>query len=243
MQVETRENRMDTKADKELTRVLVVEDESDIRYLISLALRREGYRVDEAETAEEAWDRLQEQTYQLIVLDWMLPGASGLSLLNRIKSSEFENDCRVIMVTAKGESSDIILGLSEGADDYVSKPFDVDVLAARVKSVLRRKDPLKELNEDVIEIGELKVIQSKYEAYCGEAKLELTKSEFKLLTALAHHRGRVLSRKQLIEEVQGRGIAVVDRAIDTHVFGLRKKMGKCADCIETIRGVGYRVIP
>jgi two-component system phosphate regulon response regulator PhoB len=221
--------------------ILVVEDEQEIRELMALHLLRQGFKVKECASAEEAQNELAKNTYNLIVLDWMLPGMSGFDLLEKVKKSLATN---VLMVTAKTEPQDIVSGLEGGADDYMTKPFDPGVFLARVRALLRRSQIVQQSStssSDKIQIGMLSVNLKTYEVKVAEEPLHLTPSEFKLLTTLLESQGRVLTRDQLIENIQGEGINVTGRTIDTHVFGLRKKLGEWSDNIETIRGVGYRV--
>jgi len=234
-------------------RILLVEDEADIRDLLKLQLARDGHEVVEAADGESAFRLVGEQAFDLLVLDWMLPGASGVDLARAIRAqARGPTDSRVpvLMLTARAEPSDIITGLESGADDYVTKPFEVSVFRARVRALLRRtrlesppQAPAKAVRpaESLLQCGGVRVDPDAVKAWSGDVELELTHSEFKLLTALLQNQGRVLTRDQLIAAVQGQGVAVVDRAIDTHVFGLRKKLGQHADIIETVRGVGYRV--
>lgn len=222
--------------------VLVVEDEKEIRELMALHLLRQGYRVKECASAEEAMAELSKQKYNLFVLDWMLPGLSGVDLINIIKKDQ--GQASVLMVTANAEPQNIVNGLEKGADDYLTKPFDPNVFMARVKALLRRSTQVANesvADEEEVQIGSLLMNFRTYEIQVGSESLHLTPSEFKLLGALIQNRGRVLTRDQLIENIQGEGINVVGRTIDTHVFGLRKKLGDWGDRIETIRGVGYRV--
>ncbi len=228
-------------------RVLVVEDEKDIADLMALHLKREGHEVVSVDNGEEAMRLLlssieTEQPFQLLVLDWMLPGLSGLELCKKIRTEKTVKTVPILMVTARAHASDIVLGLEMGADDYLTKPFELPVFLARVRALLRRGMPVGTAeDEGQIKVGDLTVDLDGYRVTCGKKELALTPSEFKLLVALLKSAGRVLTRERLIDLVQGQGVTVVDRAIDTHVFGLRKKMGKCADSVETIRGVGYRV--
>lgn len=241
--------------------VLVVEDEGDIRELLTLHLQRGGFSIDTASTGDEALSKLIGNSYDLVVLDWMLPGCSGIEILRQMRASQSQKSTPVLMLTAKSTASDIVLGLESGADDYVTKPFEPVVLLARARSILRRRTlpasepkdvasgpaaptPAKSstpIAEEIIRIGELTINPVSYEVSFQDKPIQLTLSEFKLLHALGVNRGRVLTRDQLIELVQGSGVIVVDRAIDTHVFGLRKKLGDCASFIETVRGVGYRI--
>ncbi len=220
--------------------ILVVEDEQEIRELIALHLLRQEFKVTECSSAEEALCELNKNKYSLIVLDWMLPGMSGVDLLAALKKSV--TGPSVLMVTAKTEPSDIVSGLEGGADDYITKPFDPNVFMARVRALLRRGGGAREsTHPDRISVGKLIVNLKTYEVSVGDEALHLTPSEFKLLTTMLESQGRVLTRDQLIENIQGEGINVTGRTIDTHVFGLRKKLGAWSDNIETIRGVGYRV--
>lgn len=228
--------------------ILVVEDETEIRELISLLLLRQGHRVQQCSSAFEA-QKLTHNSFDLIILDWMMPQMSGLDLLKNLSSDEnFKTP--VLMVTAKSEPADIVNGLDSGADDYISKPFEPSIFLARVKALLRRSRLEKmsvssanknSLDEALIHLGDLSVNLATYEVKCQGQLVHLTPSEFKILAQMAQNQGRVLTRDGLVEVVQGEGISVTGRTIDTHVFGLRKKMGPCGELIETIRGVGYRV--
>lgn len=225
-------------------RVLVVEDEKDIADLMCLHLKREGHDVEVVEDGEEALRRLQTNRYRLLVLDWMLPGVSGLDLCKKLRSEKggFASAAvPILIVTARAHTSDIVLGLEMGADDYLTKPFEIPVLIARVRALLRRTQLAEQPATSKYLAGELEVDAETYQVKCSEEDVQLTPSEFKLLLALLKNRGRVLTRERLIDLVQGEGVTVIDRAIDTHIFGLRKKLGGCADVVETIRGVGYRV--
>lgn len=228
-------------------RVLVVEDEDHIRDLIALHLRREGLEVDVAASAEQAWQFLRTHTYALIALDWMLPGTNGLEIAKKLRKQTDLGDIAILMVTARAEAHDIVEGLEGGADDYLTKPFESSVLIARVRALLRRNrrpQPVETENGfQVIRIGRIALYPETHACKCLNEPVQLTPSEFKLLLALATSGGRVLTRDRLIGLVQGEGVAVVGRTVDTHVFGLRKKLGECGDVIETVRGVGYRVKP
>ena len=219
------------------TKVLIVEDEKDIRDLISLHLKREGYDAQAIENGDDALKALQASAYDLVILDWMLPGVSGLEICKRTKAAT--PGLPVLMVTARADTSDVVLGLEMGADDYLIKPFPISILLARVRALLRRSTLLPGATQ--LKIGNLVLDQDRHDVSFENTKLDLTASEFKLLAALMQNQGRVLSRDKLIEYVQGEGITVTARSIDTHVFGLRKKLGSAGDFIETIRGVGYRI--
>lgn len=223
-------------------RILVVEDENDIRELITLHLKRDGHQVDECADGTQALAQAASGNYSLLILDWMLPGASGLEIIKEARKKFAVDKCAILMVTAKSSESDIILGLESGADDYIIKPFELSILMARVRALLRRVESKSSaVATDIIKIGELTINSASHEVHCGSEQLSLTPYEFKLLLTLMTYKGRVLTRDKLIEEVQGSGVAVVERAIDTHIFGLRKKLNACSEIIETVRGVGYRV--
>jgi two-component system, OmpR family, phosphate regulon response regulator PhoB len=224
-----------------IMKILVVEDEGDIRDLMTLHLSRDGHKPDAAADGEEALKKLQDNTYDLVVLDWMLPGMSGIDIAKTLR--KMSSRVPILMVTARVEPADIVLGLEAGADDYITKPFEVPVFLARIRALLRRASMAGEApaTPGLIEMGELQVNENSYEVKCAGAPVSLTPSEFKLLVALVKNQGRVLTRASLIDLVQGSDVSVVDRTIDTHVFGLRKKLGVCGDMIETVRGVGYRV--
>lgn len=223
--------------------VLIVEDEKDIADLMALHLKREGIEVEVVDNGEQAFQVLEHKHFSLLILDWMLPGISGLDICKKIRASaEKVKATPVLLVTARAQTTDIVLGLEMGADDYITKPFELPVFLARVRALLRRAGrEEKEESTQRIEIGALVLDAERHEVKCTGAPVELTPSEFKLLHAMMKNRGRVLTRERLIELVQGEGVTVIDRAIDTHIFGLRKKLGDCANLVETIRGVGYRV--
>lgn len=223
----------------------MVEDENEIRELISLLLLRQGHRVQQCSSAMEALNLMEKHKFDLVILDWMLPNMSGIDLLKTLNSKPKGTPADrppVLMVTAKSEPMDIVLGLEAGADDYVTKPFEPAVLSARVKALLRRAKALqKDEISEVIRIGEISLDTATYEVKCKGEVIHLTPSEFKILLEMGKNSGKVLTRDHLISVVQGEGINVTGRTIDTHVFGLRKKLGDQGELIDTIRGVGYRV--
>ena len=220
--------------------ILIVEDETDVRELITLHLAREGYAADESADGEDGLKKAFAKNYQLYILDWMLPKASGLELTRELRK---RSSTPILMVTARAEATDVVVGLEAGADDYIIKPFEIPVLIARVRALLRRGQgaPAPTPQTDRLSIGHVQINIPAHEATCSGQLLNLTPSEFNLLVSLARNPGRVFTRDQLIDLVRGEDVTIVSRAIDTHVFGLRKKLGPCADVIETIRGVGYRV--
>lgn len=222
--------------------ILVIEDEPDVCELMTLQLSREGFNSVAAIDGEEGLKKVQNEDFQLIILDWMLPKLNGLEIIRVIRQT-MKQEVPVLMVTARAEAADIVLGLESGADDYLTKPFEVPVFLARVRALLRRGLASKSENRtsDKILLGNLELDVGAHEVHCHGEHVDLTASEFNLLLALAKNQGRVLTRDKLIDMIRGIDISIVSRAIDTHVFGLRKKLGPCADVIETVRGVGYRI--
>ncbi len=224
-------------------KILVVEDEVEINQLLQIILKNKGYEVSATLDGLAAFDQVQSENFDLILLDWMLPQINGLDFIKRLR--EKNNLTPVIFVTAKTQPEDIVQGLEAGADDYLVKPFDTNVLLARVDSVLRRYSYLSNTpskNFSKLNYRTLSINTDTYEVQFEQSPLHLTKSEFRILTELIQNCEKVLTRDQLVEKTQGEGVNVTSRTIDTHVFGLRKKLGSHGDWIETIRGVGYRLL-
>lgn len=221
--------------------ILVVDDEEDIRELISLNLKREGYEVRPVETGEEALAEARRGVASLIILDLMLPGIDGLEVCRKLKADPRTQPIPVVMLTAKGEESDIVTGLELGADDYVTKPFSGKVLVARVRRILRRKSEGAE-KDAVVKIHELSLDPARREVMVGDEPVELTLTEFNILHTLARRPGRVFTRYQIVDAIHGDDYLVTDRAVDVQIVALRKKLGPCAKYIETVRGVGYRFL-
>jgi two-component system alkaline phosphatase synthesis response regulator PhoP len=221
-------------------RILVVEDEEDILELVRFNLSREGYSVIGAATGEEAWRLASSEIPDLIVLDIMLPGIDGLEFTKITKNDSRTRDIPIIMLTAKGEESDIVTGLELGADDYITKPFSPRILVARVRAVLRRK--IKEPAEEssVLKIHDLVIHPGRHEVIVEGKPVELTFTEFGILSYLARRPGWVFTRSQIVDAVRGDDYFVTDRAVDVQIVGLRKKLGPAGKYIETVRGVGYR---
>ncbi len=231
------------------SKVLIVEDEMDIGRLLYMQVENMGYQAEHVSSGEEALALLNRNHYDLMLLDWMLPGLSGIEIAQLVRKMESMKDLAILMLTAKSDPENIVEGLEAGADDYIAKPFSTDILKARMGSLLRRVkrgeishgQVVSTDDGDEIEVGPLKVSLKTYKATISGEPMSLTPSEFKLLSTMLQFRGRVLTRQKLIEEVQGEGISVIGRTIDTHVFGLRKKLGEHSELIETVRGIGYRV--
>ncbi len=221
-------------------KILVVEDEADILELIRYNFEREGYVVVTAENGEDALRLVPAEKPDLVLLDLMLPGVDGLDVCRELKREPETAKIPIIMVTAKGEESDVVAGLELGADDYVAKPFSIKILVARVRMVLRRRHQREPDGRSVIQIHELVINPDYHEVLVQGKPVDLTSTEFSLLHVLARRPGRVLTRDQIIDAVKGEDYAVTDRAVDVQIVGLRKKLGACSDCIQTVRGVGYR---
>ncbi|WP_320056231.1 response regulator transcription factor [Desulfuromonas thiophila] len=229
-------------SDKET--ILIVEDEEDILALIHYNLSRAGYTVLSATCGEEGLALARQQQPDLVLLDLMLPGMDGLEVCRRLKSQDDTRRLPVIMITAKGEEADIVTGLELGAADYVTKPFSPRVLLARIKAVLRRDTELVEsaaATEPVcIERHGLSIHPGRNEVLVEGERVELTYTEFRVLHFLASRPGWVFTRYQIVNAVRGEDYSVTDRAVDVQIVGLRRKLGPCGHCIETVRGVGYR---
>jgi two-component system alkaline phosphatase synthesis response regulator PhoP len=222
--------------------ILVVDDEEDILELVSFNLTREGYLVRRASSGEEALHSVKKDLPHLIVLDLMLPGIDGLEVARRLKKDESTESIPIIMLTAKGEEVDIVAGLELGADDYVSKPFSPRVLAARIKTVLRRRTVSPSLKEGrPLKVHELEIHPGRRQVFLKGEPLSLTFTEFAILHCLAQRPGWVFSRYQLVDAVHGDEYNVTERSVDVQIAGLRRKLGPYANYVETVRGVGYRL--
>lgn len=222
-------------------KIVVVEDEPDILEVLNYNLRREGYEVHSAFNGTIGLSLVKREKPDLVLLDLMLPGMDGLEICRTLKADEASSDCLIIMVTAKGEESDIVLGLGAGADDYISKPFSPKELVARVQAVLRRGPGIKHSSvQETVALDDLVIDAGKHKVILDGSEVKLTATEFRLLYFLASNPGRVFSRDQLISKALGDDTVVVDRNIDVHVRGIRKKLDLDPPYIETIRGVGYR---
>ena len=222
-------------------KVLIVDDERDLVELIGLNLVRNGYEVISAHDGATGLDMARKLAPDLMVLDVMMPGLSGRDVTAAIKGDPKTASIPIIMLTAKTEETDIIVGLSLGADDYVTKPFSMKVLLARISAVLRRKAAL-EPAQSMLSSGPVVIDQSKHEVTVQGKPVNLTPTEFKLLTALFQASGRVLSRDQLMDRAMGADVFVTDRAIDVHITAVRKKLGEYSWMVHTVRGVGYRLL-
>lgn len=221
-------------------RVLVVDDEEDILELVRYNLAKEGYRVQCVATGEEALAAARQGVPDLVVLDLMLPGVDGLEVCRILRRDPKTSHVPILMLTAKGEEADVVAGLELGADDYVTKPFSPRVLAARVKAVLRRRSALTPEESVTVHARDIVINPQRHEVLVRGKPVTLTYVEFRLLHYLARRPGWVFTRQQIIDNVRGDNYPVTDRSVDVQVVGLRRKLGPCADYIETVRGVGYR---
>ncbi|WP_026376288.1 phosphate regulon transcriptional regulator PhoB [Aestuariibacter salexigens] len=221
-------------------RVLLVEDEAPIREMLMFVLEQSGFNAVEAEDFDVALDLIKEPYPDLILLDWMLPGGSGVQLAKRLKQHEFTRDIPIIMLTARGEEDDKIRGLDAGADDYITKPFSPKELVARIKAVMRRAAPTS--SEEPIEFNGLVLEPVSHRVMANDEPLDMGPTEFKLLHFFMTHPERVYSREQLLDNVWGTNVYVEDRTVDVHIRRLRKSISKYGhdEFIQTVRGAGYR---
>ena len=221
-------------------RVLVVEDEADIANLIQFNLSREGYDADIASTGRTALTQIEQRKPDLVILDIMLPDLDGLEVCRKIKSDPSLRTIPILMVSARGEESDIVVGLELGAEDYVTKPFSPRVLMARVKAVLRRRDG-DAVSGISLQEGTLTIDPARHIVEVDGQPMDLTLTQYRLLYFLAKRPGFVRTREQIVAAVRGSGTVLSSRAIDVHIAALRQRLGDKGDLIETVRGVGYRV--
>jgi two-component system phosphate regulon response regulator PhoB len=222
-------------------RILVIEDELDMAELIAMRLKKEGYAVEVANDGSDGLKLAQASPPDLVVLDLMLPGMSGTEIAQQIRNDPRTASVPIIMATAKSEESDVVVGLHLGADDYVTKPFSMSVLAARVAAVLRRSAGSGGNGKGTVKVGPINIDRDRHEVAVDGEQVQLTLTEFRLLAALAAARGRVLTRNQLIDQAIGMDAVVTDRTIDVHLTSLRRKLGDGRKYLKTVRGVGYRM--
>ena len=220
--------------------ILVIEDEPDIRRTLEYNIAREGFNVLTASSISEAEEAIKSHPINLVLLDLMLPDGSGLELCKKIKSNPKTEYVPVLILTAKDDEVDKVVGFELGADDYVTKPFSVRELILRIKAVLKRGQVKKEIVEVVRQFGDLKIDIESREVYVDNNQIVLTALEFKLLNQLVDTRGRVQSRDHLLAEVWGYSSEVTTRTVDTHIKRLRNKLGTMGKYVQTIRGVGYK---
>jgi two-component system phosphate regulon response regulator PhoB len=221
-------------------KILIIEDEPDIRKTLEYNISREGYHVVGASSLLEAKSQIESDSFSLILLDLMLPDGSGLDLCREIKSDKEKSSVPVIILTAKDDEVDKVVGFELGADDYVTKPFSVRELILRMKAVLKRGEKKSDNVEVQRQFGQLSIDIESHEVFVDNNEITLTALEFKLLCQLVDRRGRVQSRDQLLSDVWGYSAEVTTRTVDTHIKRLREKLGSMGKYVQTIRGVGYK---
>ena len=221
------------------TKVLIVEDDTSLADVLDYNLRQAGYDVLVARDGQDGLHQAQSKAPSVVVLDLMLPVVDGLEVCRRLRSDPATQEVLILMLTAKAEEADQVVGFSMGADDYVTKPFSVKILLERIKALVRRSQE-RQSNRDVIACQGVKVDRCRHRVTVMDEPLDLTPSEFRLLEALIRQPGRAFSRDELIDAALGEDTVVLERTIDVHVRSLRKKMGHHAEFVETVRGVGYR---
>ena len=221
-------------------KILIIEDEPDIRKTLEYNISREGYEVISASSLSEGRQKLESASFTLLLLDLMLPDGSGLDLFRELKQDKSLSSMPVIIITAKDDEVDKVVGFELGADDYVTKPFSVRELILRVKAVLKRGERKSDNMEVQRQFGELKIDIDSHEVFVNDEQVSLTALEFRLLSQLVDRRGRVQSRDQLLSDVWGYSSDVTTRTVDTHIKRLREKLGDMGKYVQTIRGVGYK---
>jgi len=224
-------------------KILVVEDDRDISELITYNLEREGYEIACLYDGSRVVDFVNKRKPEIIILDLMLPEVDGLDICRTLKSDPDTKHIPIIMLTAKSEEADVVVGLQMGADDYITKPFSPKVLVARIKAIVRRIADVQLLSvssENVRNFGDFNIDLLKHKISYKNQEVKLTSIEFDIVEFLSRSPGRVWSREQILDNVWKEGKFIIDRAVDVHVRGLRKKLGKAENYVETVRGVGYR---
>lgn len=222
------------------SKILIIDDEPDVADILAMNLKAGGYRVVTSDNGEAGLAKAKAEAPNLIVLDLMLPKMSGLEVCKALKRDTATSRIPIIMLTAKSDEVDRIVGLELGADDYVTKPFSPREILLRVQSVLRRSSAGGDKQER-IKVGEILLDHSRHEVRIRDKKIELTATEFRLLAILMERRGRVQTRDRLLNDVWGYESVIDTRTVDTHIRRLREKLGPCTDYVETVRGVGYRM--
>ena len=220
--------------------IYCVEDESNIRELLVYTLEATGFKAKGFADGKGLRAALKEQIQDMILLDLMLPGEDGYSILEKLKKDENTRDIPIIMVTAKDAEYDKVKGLEAGADDYITKPFGMMEFVARIKAVLRRTNRNSNTDKE-LKCGDLRILVGRHEVFWKDEKIELTRKEFELLVYLVENRGLVMSRNQILCQVWGYEFEGETRTVDVHVRSLRQKLGEAGNMVETVRGVGYRI--
>jgi len=220
--------------------ILIVDDEADLAEMLVLNLERAGYTTSVAHDGREALAEAYRSTPDLIVLDVMLPVLSGVEVAGRLRANPETASVPIVMLTARTDESDELVGLTAGADDYVTKPFSMKLLIARIEAVLRRSSG--ESASGLLRAGAIELNTETYEVGVGGEAVQLTLTEFRLLRTLLAESGKVLSRRKLMAEAMGPGVRVTERTIDVHLTAIRKKLGRASEMVQTVRGVGYRLV-
>ncbi len=220
--------------------ILAVDDEEDLIEVIAYNLNKEGYRVTTTASGEEALTLSRSENPDLVLLDLMLPGIDGFEVCKILKNDQRTAHIPIVMLTAKGEESDVVAGLELGADDYIVKPFSPRVLIARIRAILRRKNRDVTDESTIIHLHNLVINPARHEVQVDGELVEPTATEFHILHFLVRHPGWVFTRSQIIDSVKGSDYPVTDRSVDVQIVGLRKKLKKAGEYIETVRGIGYR---
>jgi two-component system alkaline phosphatase synthesis response regulator PhoP len=220
--------------------ILIVEDDEDILELVRYNLEKEGYAVTGVTTGEDGLEAARSDPPDLVLLDLMLPGVDGLEVCREMKRDPKTRHVPIVIVSAKGEESDIVAGLELGADDYITKPFSPQILLARVRAVLRRRNRPTPAEGEVIRIHDFVIHPGRHEVLVGGERVDLTFTEFRILHILARRPGWVFTRQRIVDAIHGERYPVTDRAVDVQIVGLRKRLGPAGEYIETVRGVGYR---
>ena len=221
-------------------KILIIEDDRSLAGVLEYNFANAGHDVICAHDGMDGINQARAKSPDLIVLDLMIPVIDGVEVCRRLRAESATRDTPIMMLTAKAEEADQLIGFSVGADDYVVKPFSVRVLQERVKSLLRRHERINGPGADTVVCGEITVDRVKHRAWVNRETIDLTPSEFRLLDTLIRHPGRAFDRSELIDSALGADTLVLERTIDVHIRSLRKKLGSCADAIQTVRGVGYR---
>ena len=220
--------------------ILIIEDEPDIAELLEFNLQNDKYKTSIADNGESGLEKARKLLPDLILLDLMLPGIKGLDVCRILKADKTMNETSIIILTALGQEENIVKGLEAGADDYITKPFSVKVLLARINAVLRRGKMIDNIADKPVNIYNISITPRTREVKIENKKISLTFTEFQILHLLASHPGWVFTRYQIIDKIRGDSYPVTDRSVDFQIVGLRKKMGAAGNLVETIRGVGYR---
>ncbi len=219
--------------------IYCVEDDKDIRDLVLYTLRSTGFDAEGCSCAGELWGAMKKELPQLILLDIMLPGDDGISILRKLKASPLTENIPVVLASARGEEYDKVTGLDIGADDYLVKPFGMMEMVSRIRAVLRRSNPEK--SSTLLQVGDITVDKARHHVEVGGKEISLTLKEYELLTALAENTGAVMTRENLLSMVWQSEASVETRTVDVHIGTLRTKLGKAGERIKTVRGVGYRI--